>query len=158
MTDEELLSATPVRLVMNEVESVGTDMQAAALVDQLLSSPDGVRPVVDGAGKIYGIVQLAHVQTIWRDRDLHPLVVTADLAQAVLPIASDQDASLALERMESEDVDALPVTDPRDGSPYGVVTRAALRRLLQSKRANDHRRGAHQVAPTEVVAEHPARE
>jgi chloride channel protein, CIC family len=150
-TDAELLASTPVRRLATESRPVPADTRVRPLVDLLLAAEEGVVTVIDGSGRLYGIIQAEHLREVWREQATHPLLVAADLARKVPTVSADTDAGEALTLMDQEDVDALPVIDVGKGrQPYGVITRTAVRRYLFRAQARRHEEGEYPVAPTEL--------
>ncbi|QRN99119.1 chloride channel protein [Archangium violaceum] len=150
-TDEELLATTPVRALMRELEPVPADMHLRPLMDQVLTTESGVLPVLDGDGKLYGIVQVDQFREIWRDEALHPALVASDVARKVPLLTPDTDLAQALRLMDQEDVDALPVQGAPGSQTHGLLTRALVRRFLSARHARQHAHGEHIVAPTEAT-------
>jgi chloride channel protein, CIC family len=149
-TDEELLATTPVRALMHELAPVPADLHLRPLMDQVLTTESGVLPVLDGNGKLYGIVQVDQFRDIWRDELLHPMLVASDLARKVPLLTPDMDLAHALHVMDQEDVDALPVMGVPGSQTCGLLTRARVRRFLSSHHLRQHALGEHIVAPTEA--------
>ncbi|HSP77404.1 MAG TPA: CBS domain-containing protein, partial [Myxococcaceae bacterium] len=119
------------------------------LMDQMITTESGVLPVLDGEGKLYGIVQVEHFREIWRDEALYPMLVASDLARKVPLLTPDTDLAHALHLMDQEDVDALPVIGSPGSPTCGMLTRALVRRFLFAQHSAQHARGEHLVAPTE---------
>jgi CIC family chloride channel protein len=151
LTDEELLATTPVRALMRECAPVPADMQLRPLMDHLLTAESGTLPVLDGSGRLYGIVQLEQFREFWRDEMLHPMLVASDLARKVPLLSPDMDVGHALLLMDREDVDALPVEGPPGTPACGLLTRATVRRFLSAHHLHQHALGEHAVAPTELT-------
>ncbi|MFE8602214.1 chloride channel protein [Archangium violaceum] len=149
-TDAELLSSTPVRALMRELAPVPADMHLRPLMDQVLTTESGTLPVLDGNGQLYGIVQVDQFRDIWRDEELHPMLVASDLARKVPLLTPDTNLAHALVLMDQEDVDALPVQATETGQRCGLLTRSLVRRFLSSHHAREHAHGEHLVAPTEA--------
>ncbi|KFA88889.1 hypothetical protein Q664_38335 [Archangium violaceum Cb vi76] len=119
-------------------------------MDQVLTTESGTLPVLDGNGQLYGIVQVDQFRDIWRDEELHPMLVASDLARKVPLLTPDTNLAHALVLMDQEDVDALPVQATEEGQRCGLLTRSLVRRFLSSHHAREHARGEHLVAPTEA--------
>jgi CIC family chloride channel protein len=145
-TDAELLATTPVRALMRELSPVPADLHLRPLMDQLLTTENGTLPVLDGDGKLYGIVQLDQLRDIWRDEALHPALVASDLARKVPLLTPDMDLTHALQLMDQEDVDALPVLGAPESPTYGMLTRARVRKFLASHHPKQHEPGQLPVA------------
>lgn len=151
LTDRDILRATPVRRLAVPVVPVAAETQVRTLVDLLVSSEEGALPVLDSHHQLYGIVQVDQLKDVWRDEALHRIVVAIDLAKKVRTLSAEADLATAVEAMDQEDVDVLPVLDPaRSALPYGIVSRASVRRYLFAQHRERHRLGEALVAPTEV--------
>ncbi len=151
-TDAELLATTPVRALMRELAPVPADMHMRPLMDQVLTTESGALPVLDGDGKLYGIVQVDQFREIWRDENLHPMLVASDLARKVPLLTPETDLAHALHLMDQEDVDALPVTGAPGSQTCGLLTRALVRRFISSHHTRQHAHGEHLVAPTKAAS------
>lgn len=153
LSDADLLSSTLVRQLALEMQPVKSDLKLRPLVDQLLTAEDGTLTVADAAGRPYGIVHAEMLRDVWRDESLHGVLVAIDLARKVDAISADADLQTALARMDQEEIDALPVVDTQKNiAPYGVITRAAIRRFLFNVHARAHQRASVAVAATELGA------
>jgi CIC family chloride channel protein len=122
------------------------------LADLLIASQEGALPVLDGQGRIYGIVEVDALREVWREEHMYPLIVAKDLARPVPTLSAEQDLATALELMDQQDVDSVPVLDKqRSAAPYGILTRTAIRRfLLRDPQPADG--GRSPVASTEIPA------
>jgi len=149
-TDAELLSTTPVSALMRELAPVPASMHLRPLMDQVITTESGTLPVLDGNGRLYGIVEVDQFREIWRDEGLYPVLVASDLARKVPLLSPDTDLAHALHLMDQEDVDALPVQGTPGSQTCGLLTRARVRRFLNSYHAGKQLI-AHPVAPTEVT-------
>ncbi|MCY1081650.1 chloride channel protein [Archangium lansingense] len=150
-TDAELLSNTPVRTLMRELAPVPAGMHLRPLMDQVITTESGTLPVLDEHGRLYGIVQVDQFRDIWRDEELHPMLVASDLARKVPLLTPETSLAQALQLMDQEDVDALPVQATAECPKCGLLTRSLVRRFLSSHHAHQHARGEHLVAPTEAT-------
>ncbi|MHA7633907.1 chloride channel protein [Corallococcus sp. M7] len=150
-SDEDLLAATHVRTLMTEVPAVPAGTPLRALTDQLLTSEAGTLPVLDTGGNLYGTVQVEQLREVWRDESMYPLLVASDMARKLPALAPDSDLAHALQVMDQEDVDALPVAPVLGLSPGGLITRAAVRRFLFAQHARAHSTGNYPVTPSEAT-------
>ncbi|WP_171448025.1 chloride channel protein [Corallococcus carmarthensis] len=150
-SDEDLLVATHVRALMTEVPAVPAGTPLRSLTDQLLTSEAGTLPVLDTQGNLYGTVQVEQLREVWRDESMYPLLVASDLARKLPALAPDSDLAHALQVMDQEDVDALPVTPVLGLAPCGLLTRAAVRRFLFAQHTREHATGNYPVTPSEAT-------
>jgi chloride channel protein, CIC family len=153
-SDEDLLAVTHVRALMTEVPALPAGTPLRALTDQLLTSEAGTLPVLDTEGNLYGTVQVEQLREVWRDESMYPLLVASDLARKLPALAPDLDLAHALQKMDQEDVDALPVAPVLGLSPCGLLTRAAIRRFLFAQHAREHSSGNYPVTTTEATHHH----
>ncbi|MFL5350662.1 MAG: chloride channel protein [Hyalangium sp.] len=150
-TDADLLASTSVRALMLEMTPVPANLHLQPLMDQLLSTEGGTLPVLDADGAVYGIVQVEQLREVWRDQALHMMLVASDLARKLPILSPTSDLTQALHAMDHEDVDALPVSGAPGSNTCGLITRAAIRRLLYAHHAHQHAQGEPVVAPTETT-------
>jgi CIC family chloride channel protein len=73
----------------------------------------------------------------------------ADVAMSVRALSAQESLATAIERMDQDDVDALPVMG-ENGELLGLITRAAIRRHLRDERSRLHAQAEAPVAATEV--------
>ncbi len=131
LTDREILRQNPVRKVAVASSPVRPETKVQKLVDLLVSADEGALPVLDGKGEVYGVALLRELREVWPDEQLCAVLNAADVALKVRVLSGDDSLYSALEAMDQEDVDALPVVDgTRERLPYGIVTRSAIRRFL----------------------------
>lgn len=152
VSDADLLRDTPVRTLMITAAPVPAATRARALLDLVVSAEGGALAVLDGAGRMYGVVQLDDLREVWRDEELNDVLVASDVARKTRTVFAESDLASALEAMDHDDVDALPVVDrERSAAPYGIVTRTLIRRHLYQQHAK--REPAEElVGATEVEA------
>lgn len=153
ISDAELLRSTAIRTLMIPSSPVPAATRARALLDLVVAAEGGALSVLDGAGRIYGVVQLEDLREVWRDEQLNQVLVASDVARKTGTLGAEQDLASALEMMDHDDVDALPVID-RDKSiaPYGIITRAMIRRHLYTQHAKLPVHDEEPVASTEIEA------
>ncbi|WP_224370677.1 chloride channel protein [Hyalangium versicolor] len=150
-TDADLLSSTQVRALMIEATPVPANLHLEPLMEQLLAAESGTLPVLDAEGRVYGIVQVEQMREVWKDQALHDMLVASDLARKMPVLSPTSDLTHALHMLDHEDMDALPVAEAPGSSTCGLITRAAIRRLLYAHHARLHARGEPVVAPTETT-------
>jgi len=130
LSGADVIPRMPVAEAMVRCPGVPAGTRLRALFDQLVSSESGALPVLDEHGQPAGLVQVEDLREVWKDADLDPVLVAVDLMRPVLPVLAKASLGEALTRMDSADLDALPVFDPeRPSFPYGVVTRAGVQRV-----------------------------
>jgi len=82
-------------------------------------------PVVDGEGKISGILSLLDFHEVVYDEDLRDLIVAKELSTPdVVTVSLEDNLYTALERISAKDFSMLPVVSPEDPSTLvGILTR-----------------------------------
>ncbi|WP_224248855.1 chloride channel protein [Hyalangium gracile] len=150
-SDADLLASTQVRALMLEVAPVPANLHLEPLMEELLSAESGTLPVLDAEGTVYGIVQVEQMREVWKDPALHAMLVASDLARKLPVLSPTSDLTQALRLLDHEDVDALPVAGAHGSTTCGLITRAAIRRLLHAHHTRLHARGEPVVAPTETT-------
>ncbi len=84
----------------------------ATILDRLSSVAVSVLPVVDGGGKLLGVVNLEEVHLASQSPSAMPLVLAADLMRSdVRPLCADDTLDRALELFVENDLLALPVVN-----------------------------------------------
>lgn len=99
------------------VETVPADASIDDLVTAAAATRHGVLPVIDAEGMLVGLVS-HHVlrDAILSRNALDAVIVAADLAEPVEPLAPDDSLRRALAVMNARGLDALPVTEPAGDS------------------------------------------
>jgi CIC family chloride channel protein len=147
LSDHELLQRTSARKLAVAAAPVAGATPLRELMELLVSAEDGALPVLASDGQLYGLARISELReeahSVFHDAELSQLVKAIDVARRVPVLEAEGDLAVALDAMDAQDLDALPL---RDGGGYGLLTRAAIRRYLALERA----RMDHPVAPTEV--------
>ena len=94
-------------------------------------------------------MQVEQLREVWRDAELARMLNAADVAVPVHPVHAEESLAAALELMDQDDVDALPVMG-REGLVLGLLSRSAIRQHLRRQRALEPAASRGAVAPTEV--------
>jgi CIC family chloride channel protein len=110
-----------------------------AVLDRFNEVAAPVLPVVDGDGRLLGIIDIEEIQPASHEPALQPLVVAADLMRGVQPLVPDDALDRALELFIDNDLPALPVVDdPTRRRLVGMTRRfeiaSAYLRHLQAKK------------------------
>lgn len=153
LTDESILRRTPVRALVVPASPVPAATRLRELLDLLLGSSHGALPVLDPGGRVYGIVQLHHLRELWRDEQLTSMLNAVDAARKLPTLTGETDLATALDQMDQNDVDALPVVDfDSSVAAFGLVTRIGIQRFLHGAQAEAHAEARRPVASTELEA------
>jgi CIC family chloride channel protein len=98
-----------------------------AVLQRLADSPFPVLPVLDGDGKLLGVVDLEEAQLAAQAPHARPLLLAADLMRARVPVLHAADRiDQALELFVEADLLALPVVDQDNRHFVGLVRRREL--------------------------------
>lgn len=153
-TERDVLSRLHVRdacdmapLVVREHEQVETVLSRVAF------SAQPMFPVVDGNGKLAGILPVGALATASRQPDALPMLLVADLAVSTPAVTLETPLDDVMRRMGARDLAALPVVEVPSGRLMGLITRAHLTRVVE--RAMLLERPTSTVPPTASAHELP---
>ncbi len=146
----EVLSQTPVEELMVVLPAVRADLAVSELVDAIVSSGETALPMADERGAVKGVVQLHELHRIWPDEALRRTLRARDVVRAVSVLSGAEDLRTALQLMNREDIDVLPVVCAPPPLKVGLLTRASIRRHLRAVVGADPAVPEPPVAPTEV--------
>lgn len=121
-----ILRSIPVQDVMNpHVETIPENLTLGRVAARITKSKHNSFPVVDGAGRLTGILSFADYHQILFDDHLQDLVVAKDVATTQLvTVRTNDNLYEALERITSRDVSTLPVVSPDDPTRLvGILSR-----------------------------------
>jgi len=115
-------------LIVKDAPVVHPDTSFDALLNVFMTSNYTTFPVVNGSGKLVGIIALRDLRPVLFNRDLAPLLVAADvMSENVFVLHPHETLEEALHKMELDDSELLPVVDPNHNMKYlGVVTRDGI--------------------------------
>jgi predicted transcriptional regulator len=118
------------QLLQEAVPVVAADSTIREFVYDLPNGPDDVASFVTRDGRIAGLLPRDRIRQVpaaqWGTVTASDIMVSAE---QIAPANPDEDAAALLQRMDAQGLPALPVV--RDGTVAGLVTRAALFRLLR---------------------------
>jgi len=139
----EALLATRVGLLAIDAAPVPVSTALSDVLDRLVGARGATLPL-EPSGGAYAVLELEHVRELWpQGEQLDGVVIAADVARKAPAIGSDADLLRALELMDREKLDALPVVDGPAGSPpRGVLLRADVGRFLFAHYSRRARGGA----------------
>ena len=102
-----------------------------------------VFPVVNAADELTGMFSITDVREILVERDLDNLLIMKEIASDVVPaVTPDDDLASALRRFTENEVDTLPVVDPKDSRKLlgmlrrNEITRSYYEKLQSMKRSS----------------------
>ena len=113
------------------------------VVRRLLESDDHDFPVVDGQGRLVGVLSLADVREFLREQHLDQLLLAGDCARAAEVLHPADTLLHAMELLEGGDTYEVPVVN--DGRLVGRLTRAQMLRTY--RRALITNTGGHERRP-----------
>ena len=129
---EHALSGVRVGRLMSRAPAVvGPELPVGALVDAyLLGSDARAFPVIDGGGRLLGIICLDDVRAVPRERWASATVgEVMTRAEALVTVGPEEAATAALRALAQRDVGQLPVVE--DGRLVGLLRRQDLVRWLE---------------------------
>lgn len=91
-----------------------------------------VYPVLDGGGRVAGIVTADDIAMVAAEPDLLPLVNAADIMRPAVSVDLEDDLGFALQTMLANSLSQLPITD-RGGRCIGFVTEADIAKAYQRR-------------------------
>jgi CIC family chloride channel protein len=98
-----------------KVETIPEGMRFEEIMEFIVHSDQSNFPVVDGAGRLKGILSLTDMRRVMLEREIHQLVVARDLATVdVLTVTQEDNLSTALKKMTEAEVRELPVVSRED--------------------------------------------
>jgi chloride channel protein, CIC family len=131
---QDVLSGLQVRDALDPAPAL---ILESATVSELLLHLDRAGqtdfPVVDGEGRLLGMITVAELGRVARDNaDLANLLVAADVAQPSVQVSPADSLREAVQRMGLRGAASLPVVDPATGVVTGIVTRAHILALYEA--------------------------
>jgi CIC family chloride channel protein len=127
----DILEGIEVRDILPRRQKVPFIPEASSLDDVLhiaTESRGSTFPVVNGEGKMIGVISLDDIRGVFLTNGLGPLVIAKDIAVSnVDVIFPDESLNTALRKFISSDYEELPVVDPNDKTRViGMLTRHNL--------------------------------
>jgi CIC family chloride channel protein len=90
-------------------------MQFEEIMQLIVRSDQSNFPVVDGAGRLKGILSLTDMRRVMLEKEIHQLVVAKDLATVdVLTVTLEDNLNTALKKMTQAEIRELPVVSKDD--------------------------------------------
>ncbi len=120
-----------------EITTIPARTTLRNMLQMLVSSPQGLFPVVNPDGSVYGFVSLNDIRGVLFEEQMRDLIIAADIADVEHDVVHpDDDLHTVLRKLTEAHQDELPVISPEDRSFLGMVTRRDLlnlynRRLLE---------------------------
>lgn len=120
------------QVMKTDVEVCGVEDNMAAVASRMWDADIGCLPVVDGLGRVVGMITDRDIcmAAFTRGQPLHAIPVSVAMAKEVLSCSPDATLIEAEEVMRSGQVRRLPVIDS-DGYLAGIVSLNDLARLAE---------------------------
>jgi len=113
------------------VETIPEGMRFDEIMKFIVNSNQTNFPVVDGAGKLKGILSLTDLRRVMLEKDLHQLLVAKDLATLdVMTVMSEDNLNKALKKMTQADIRELPVVSNED--PRWVISMLSRKDIIRT--------------------------
>jgi len=145
---EDLRTLKVYDIMTEDVQTIGAEEPVEAALLSMKNLTIRTLPVVDGAGRLTGIIGIKQVANFnWRERkretvgemtgDNSPVQVKVSsiALDSVYTIPSTADLGTAVDRMIEHNISTLPVVD--DGDLVGILTKYDIIELLASFRQRD---------------------
>lgn len=113
-----------------EVVTVPADMPLRTLVDRFARSGQAVFPIVDGAGRIEGVVDGRQLRRTLGESGVDTVFIAEDFQSPALVIAPDDTLYTAINRMSGSGFDDLVVVD--DADPRRLVGLLSRRQVINA--------------------------
>jgi CIC family chloride channel protein len=115
-------------LVINDAPAVKENTGFDHILDALMSSSYNSFPVIDHSNKVIGIIAMRDLRPVLFERDLAPLLLATDvMSENVFVLQETDTLGEALDKMELNDSELLPVVDSKDSMQFkGIVTRESI--------------------------------
>lgn len=139
-TDESALGRLRVRDAYNpKARTLAEREEVGFLVDHLGHDDQMVFPVVDGDGRLCGIIDVADLGRVARNyANLQGIVLAIDLAHPSEAVSPNETLLDAIRRMGVRGVNALPVVDAPTGRVLGMLSRHHVLAAYERSIAGGH--------------------
>lgn len=132
----DLLQTRHIHAIINrEVPVVREDTSFDKILDLLIDSVYNSFTVVNRDQKVVGMITLRDIRPVLFDRQLAPLLLATDvMRENIFVVQVDDTLGEALDKMELEDAELLPVVDSRENMHFvGVVSRESINKLYSKE-------------------------
>ena len=136
ITEEDLIKSFKVRDVMDtQAPAIPAGMPIAEVIKVFSSTNNFHYSVVDASRKLMGIITLSGIRSTFANEELNDWLVALDLAEPVAArVTPDVRLSQALEEMERQGIECVPVIASQDDNEYvGVIESSAVHRQLSAR-------------------------
>lgn len=126
--DRTMLRSLPVRLCLNrKYHALAVDQPLEELVHIVEEeTPEEIFPVLDGGGRLLGVVNLEKVLSVMLNPKVRGLLLVVDLLESPAgAVSPDDDLSKAMSNFEKYNLEYLPVCDV-DGTFHGFIAKAPI--------------------------------
>ncbi|MFL5405303.1 MAG: chloride channel protein [Myxococcales bacterium] len=123
---EKVLQALSVRQAMEKVDPIPESLGWRDLVRVVSETAFAAYPVVDGPGRVIGVISVREVRSALLDPSLAHVAVARDLLRKDAPlVAEEDDLDSALQKLTGAGVTSAVVVTP-EGAPVGILTREGI--------------------------------
>jgi CIC family chloride channel protein len=99
------------------------------VLDLAASSSHSTFPVLDGEGKLVGVISLEEIRRVMNE-NLPEQIIAHDIMVTEFPrLTTDTDLAEALRTLSAVDLDELPVLDAERGNFVGLLSRKQLTKI-----------------------------
>jgi CIC family chloride channel protein len=113
------------------VQTIPEGMRFEEIMEFIVQSNQSNFPVVDGAGRLKGILSLTDMRRVMLEKDLHQLLVAKDLATLdVMTVTSEDNLNTALKKMTQVEIRELPVVSNED--PRRVISMLSRKDIIRT--------------------------
>ncbi len=122
------LRGLSVATAVERLEPLRADLPFADLVRRVAESSHPAFPIVDGAGKLLGVLSVREVRAALLDHALEDLAVAGDFAHPVRTLLLDDTLELALDQLDSSGAEAVVLEPGAEGqaTAVGILTRESV--------------------------------
>jgi CIC family chloride channel protein len=114
-----------------KVEMIPEGMRFEEIMQSITDSNQSNFPVVDGAGRLKGILSLTDMRRVMLEKEIHQLVVAKDLATVdVLTVTPEDNLNTALKKMTEAEIRELPVVSKED--PRKVISMLSRKDIIRT--------------------------
>lgn len=118
-----------------QVETIPEGMRFEEILKFIVNSNQSNFPVVDGVGRLKGILSLTDMRRVMLEKDIHQLLVAKDLATLdVLTVTLEDNLTTALKKMTQAEIRELPVVSKEDSRKViSMVSRKDIIRIYHEE-------------------------
>ena len=120
------------------VTIVAPDTRFQRVRDLVLGAIDATVPVVDGSGRLVGLLTAEQIRPVMDERQLDGFVVASDIAAPPMAVFADDDLNRAQEMLRASGCPQIPVLEARGGEEAGAARIIGMLDYRDVMRAYQH--------------------